>query len=866
MIPRTLSRLAQRLLVGPHREFVLGDLDEGYERLAATRGAIVATVWFVAMMFRSAYTIRRQASHTRNRRWSGIASIFDGALGDFRLGLRLVRKHPAVSLTATVVMTLGIGVATLAFGVHYQLFRGLPVEAPHRMVAITSTIPEQALYLTGLSVDDFADFRAVQTTMSDMALWDAYVQANFGTGDAPPEQITVTIATASLHRLLELSPLHGRLFVEEDDLEHAPRVAVLSESFWQRRFGGDANVMGRTVSVAGEAVTIVGVLPVGAGFEYEDLFLPLRIGQSSPDRRGRRPFMGLARLREGATLREANKEIQMLAARIGTAHPTTNKGVSARVLPFAESRIGSASGYRLLSLTGALILLIAIANVSNLFLVRALARSRELQLRLAIGASRWRVLRHFLAEAAVPVVAGAMGGAVLAKIALPWYGSQYRFEIAHGVFVFIVACAAMLLIGIISGMQAIRRTRDLSPADGTRGNTRRQFSRVGQGLVVAQIAAGGAALFVAGLMVKTAVNLQRIDYGFAIDDVITGTVLVDTARYTTPETRLAFWDTFRARAKAIPGVREATLATQLPMIRYRGWARFRVDGQTVFSDADYFGSYRDAITPEFFDTFDKTLLQGRAFTEADGPDAEPVVIVNEDFVRRFLRDGDALGRRIRLQGSDQPWMRVVGIAPHMWMDTDVDQFPQGMYVPLAQHDPSFATIAMRVSGNPEDYVGVLRETLMGLDPNIPLDEAMTMSALIHLRTTSYRSNRPRYTFFGAVGLVLSVVGLYGVMSYIVRARTQEIGIRMALGAQRTNVLHLILRQGVAQIAGGVVLGVGVALYVSNGMSRLVFQMSPWDPWVLGLSFGILAVTAFVATLVPARRATRVDPLVALRVE
>ncbi len=480
-----------------------------------------------------------------------------------------------------------------------------------------------------------------------------------------------------------------------------------------------------------------------------------------------------------------------------------------------------------------------------------------------------------MTEAVGPAVAGALLGALLAVFALDWYGARelaiwesYEFEAVHAAFVSLVALTAVLLVGIITGFQAPRSGHDSRLAAGSRGNTSRRFKRVAAGLVVTEIALGGAALFVAGLMVKTAINLQTVDYGFAVDDVMTGTIQLDDARDPNRQKRQVFWDALVAQVRALPGVQSATLATQLPMIRYRSWSRFQLEGDTPGSVADYPGANRSVVTHEFFATFEKSLLRGRPFTNADGPNTEPVVIVNDDFARKFFPSGDALGRLIKLggPGSDKPWMRVIGLAPHMWMDTDVDAHPEGMYVPLAQHDTQFASVALRVSGNPEDYREPLRAALMRLDPGLPLDDAMSMSALIHRRTTMYRRTGPQFIFFGIVALVLSIVGLYGVMAYTARSRTREIGIRMALGAQRTNVLRLILRQGALQIVVGIALGIVVALHVSRGLSRFIFQMTPWDPWVLTASFAILGATGVAATWLPARRAARVDPVVALRLE
>lgn len=873
-----LLQLATWLLSGPHGEFILGDLAERRERIRMARGRLAAAAWFAWMAARSAYTLRQTSRINRRGTPHRLAAALEGILADLRLGGRLASKHRGVSVTTAVVLGLGIGVSTFAFGVHYGTYgRGLPVSSPDRMVDITATLPARGLQTEGVSFDDYQDLRLLQTTMDELALWDGYEPANISSVDAPPERITVTYATSALHRLLEMRPHHGRTFTVEDDDERSGPVAVLSHAFWLRRFGGDAGVVGRSVTINGDAVLVVGVLPADVRGFGEDVFLPLHGGPSTPERRAARDYYLLGRLRGDVTMTEAAEEFAMLARRLEIAYPETNKGVSARVVPFLEGWFSGAgaAGDRLLTSVGALMLLIAMANVANLFLIRRVARSRELQLRLALGASRWRVGRLVMLEAVGPAIAGALFGALLAVFALDWYGARelaiwesYEFEAVHAAFVSIVALAAVMLVGIITGLQAPQSGHDSRLTRGSRGNTGRRFRRVATALVVTEIALGGAALFVAGLMVKTAINLQTVDYGFAVDNVMTGTIQLDEARYPTPEGRQAFWGALLAKSRTLPGVQLATLATQLPMIRYRGRTRFQIEGETPSSVADYPGAYRSAVTPEFFDTFEKSLLQGRPFTDADGPHTEPVVIVNDDFVRKFLPSGDALGQLIKLggPGSEQPWMRVIGIAPHMWMDTDVDAHPEGMYVPLAQHDTHFASVAVRVSGSPEDYREALRAAVMNLDPGLPLDDAMSMSARIHQRTTMYRRTGPQFILFGTVALVLSIVGLYGVMAYAARSRTREIGIRMALGAQRTNVLRLMLRQGVLQIVVGIALGIVVALYVSRGLSRFIFQMTPWDPWVLTASFAILGATGVAATWLPARRAARVDPLVALRLE
>lgn len=770
MIRRALDRLGEALLRGPHREFVLGDLEEGYERVASARGRLAATAWYIAMAFVSAYHLRAGGDRREYRR-ARRSSWFSEGLLDLRHGARFVVRRPGTAFIAFLVVALGVGVATFAFGVHYGMFvRGLPVDHPERMVDVTSTMPEAGVTSAGMSIDDFDDLRAAQTTMDDLAAW-ARTEVNVSSDGAPPERVNARLASASLFRLLEMHPMHGRLLTQTDESPEAPLAVVLSEPLWQRRFGGAPDAVGQTLRVNGEPAVIAGVLPAGVGFPaggYPLIYIPVRSTLPTPDRRAERDYWVLGRLRASASIADADRELRTLAGRLAQSYPGTNAGVSARVVSFIDGQ-GPFAGRALLNLTAALMLVIAIANTTNLFLVHMLARNRELRMRLALGAGPWRVIRHAVGEAFIPIAAGALGGTFIASIALQWYGNRplaaweaYRIEAPHVLFIAALATAAILIVGTIAGITALRRNRSLSLSHGSRGNTRRDFSRLGYALVVGEIAFGGALLFVAGLMVKTAVNLRTVDYGFAIEDVVTGRVIVDSARYRTPEERLAFWSTFRRRVRALPGVRSVALATQLPMIRYHGWTSFQLDGEPPASAAEFPGANHSAVSPEFFDTYEKMLIRGRPFTEADGPDAEPVVIVNDDFVRKFFPDGKALGRRIRLGGpeSEQPWMRVIGIAPHMWMDTDVDRFPEGLYVPLAQHDPASASIAVRVVGAPEDYVSPLRAVLQRLDPELPLADVMTMSELIHMRTTSYRRNGPRYTFLGAAALILSAVGLY----------------------------------------------------------------------------------------------------------
>ncbi|HSR67434.1 MAG TPA: ABC transporter permease [Acidobacteriota bacterium] len=798
---------------------------------------------------------------------------------DLRLGVRLALRHWRHSLVAVLALGAGVGVATYAFGVYYGSFgRGLPVSEPQRAVHVSAALPSQGRPHMDLGLADFWEIRRAASTLEDLAAY-CSDQVNLASPGRPPQQVEALYATASLFPLLEASPMLGRALLEHDHQASAPSVAVLGYGLWSSRFQSRRDIVGETVTVDGAPVEIVGVMPRHFSFPWigMQLWLPLPLADHSSPSAGM-GVDGLGRLSEGAGLSAVQAQLDALAESLRNARPESHQGYELRVRPFAHAYRSATmiTQMRLTTWAGGLILLVALANVSNLLLLRGYSRLRELGLRRALGAGRGRILRQFLAESAVLAVLGGALGAVLAWWGLGWYQAQWPdgyiwwiFKMDRLAWVVVLASvlAACGLAGAFPVLQLRRMNLEKLLRQRSRGHTGGRFSRLGSGFLALQIGLGGALLFIAALMVQSALNLYTVDYGFAIDDVFTARVSLDRNSYPEREDRLRFWDALQRRARTLPGVREAALATQLPMIRRGGGTRFAIEGESYPSDRYPLG-YRDIVTPEFFAAFEKSLLRGRGFSPADNADSEPVVIVNEDFVRRYFAEGPVLGRRIRLGGPDSeaPWMTVIGVAPHMWMDTDVNAFPQGMYIPLAQHDPSSMSVALRVSGRPDDYIEPLRDLLFDMDPNLALHETMSMQRLIYGRTTVYRRTAPQFVAFGLAALLVAVVGLYAVISYMTRTRTAEIGIRMALGAKRPDVLRLIVGQGIIPVVCGLLLGVATSLYLSQGISRFLFELDPWDWRVLAASFALLTLTALLAMTLPALRATRINPTQALRSE
>ncbi|MFW6078371.1 MAG: ABC transporter permease [Gemmatimonadota bacterium] len=857
--PRWARRLVALLVTGRHREFVLGDLEEMYARRRGRGSRRAAVLAYLGWGLRSA-----------PRAWA--SKVFAGAGGDLRAALRQFRSNPRVYIGGSAVLALGLGAGAVAWGIDYGAFgRGLPVSAPDRMVAIWMVETETRERRYDFSPADRELLAERVPVLDGVGLW-TWADVTLAGGGAAPQRARATRASPSMFDLLELRPLHGRVLAAFDAEPDGPTAVVLGHRFWVRRYDADPDIVGRALDLDGRPAVVVGVLAPGERFVSEDLWIPIRDGRGATGR----DYQMLARLTPGV----AAEDLASALGGFGERLPPDGDGRPPEVrLEAAEwvASLRATSGTRYMAIvvwSGVLLFLMALANVANLFLVRARARTRELAVRRALGAGRLRIVRQLALEAAIPALLGFVGACAIAAVALDWYQGlreiyaggpisswqAYRLELPHVAVLAAGALLSTVVVSLVAGLREFGRDQPGTLRAG-RGTTSR--FRLGQGLVAVEVALGGALILLSALMIRSAWNLRSMDWGFETESVLTGHVILDDARYPTPDDRLRFWDAVSAELAAIPGVESTTLATQLPMIRYAGrWGAVRaveVDGRDpVLDPADLPLHYVDAVTPTFFDTFESPVVAGRGFAPSDVAGAEPVALVNTHFARRFFPDRSAVGGRVRVwrDGEPGPWRTIVGIAPHLWMDTDENENPEGVYVPLAQTAPAEASLAIRVRGVPGDYAQALRDVVRRLDPDLPVADVRSMPELIRFRTRTYRVFGFPFIWVGLAALVLVVGGLYAVVSYIASLRTAEFGIRAALGATLPELVARSVLAGVPAIAIGLAAAIACGLALTRGFSRFMFEVDPWSPAVIAATFATLVLTTLLASLVPALRTGR----------
>ncbi|MCZ6857521.1 MAG: ABC transporter permease, partial [Gemmatimonadetes bacterium] len=683
--------------------------------------------------------------------------------------------------------------------------------------------------------------------------------------------------------LLRVQPLLGRSFTPEDANPASPPVVILGHNIWKNRFDYDPGVIGQVIRASGVPRTVIGVMPEGFRFPNDhDLWVPL-IARSSDVARGRGTwYRTFGRLAAGVTVEEASTEFEAISRRLALEYPATNEDVHAVIEPYTERWIGrEISGILYLMLTiVSFVLLIACANVTNILLARATERTREVAVRTALGARRSRVIMQLMTESLLLSIAGgvvglaiAFGGVGIFNFASAGMEMAFwidvRVDAVSLLFVLGLVIVASVAAGVAPALQASKTNANEVLKDESRGVSSFRLSRFSKMLVVSEIAFSCALLVVSALMIKGVLKLRTMDYGFAPEQLFVADLSLMPAEYPDAAGRVQFFEEVQARLAAIPGVHGVTLTSNLP-VKGTWTASVGLEGTTSTNIDDYPMTHYAQITSSFFDVFRITLLEGRGFGAEDRIGAEPVAIVNQRFAERFFSDQGALGRRIRRGGpnSQQPWRTVVGVVSNAYM-TDVESEnpnPDGVYIPLTQGAFFFTNIVMRTAGDPLTYTPLVRDAVEALDPNLPIAEVNTLAGDILLEKKVFEVFGRLFLLFGAAALFLASVGLYGVMSFAVSRRTKELGVRVALGAQGSDVLRLVLRQGVFQLGVGLTLGLALAAALSRAMSMAFFQVDPWDMSIFGMIALTLTATGLLATIIPARRATKVDPMVALRYE
>lgn len=797
---------------------------------------------------------------------------------DLRFATRSLRNSPALTAVAAFALTLGIGLTTTVFSIVYAaLMRGLPYPGAERVAFVERANPARDFKRMPVPIHDYVDYRARQHSFESLG---AYYSGTVNvSGTERAERFTGAWVSSNLFPVFGVQPILGRGFREGEDRPGGERVAVIGYRTWQSRYGGNRGVIGSELRANGLPFTIVGVMPEKFALpQNAQLWLPLQMDPLALKRGEGQELSVLGRLRPGVTLDAASAEMRAIAKRIEAEHKETNEGVTAGVVSFVDGELGPEPRQLLLTMLGAvlLVLLIACTNVANLLLDRAAHRSREVGIRTALGASRFAIVRQFLAEALVIATIGAVLGVLLACFGVdlfrraivdseppPWIDVRLHPPVL--LFAIGVGLLATLASGALPALQSSRGDINEVLKDEARGSTGLRIGKMSKALVVFEIALSCGLLVAAGLMIKSVAKIRHMDPGYETSDLFTARVGFPAA-YTDTAMQKRFFEQLEPRLGIIPGVVSASLSSGLPGV---GGGEFAVEGATYAKARDYPKAGSLSVSSGFFRTFGLDAVRGRTIAQSDREATLPVVVVSQRFADKFFKGGDAVGHRIRLGGPESkgPWRTIVGVVPDVYSGSPEKPRDERVYLPLAQEHANFVSIAVRTAGPPPGTITTaLRDAVASVNPYIPIYWPYTMEQALARPLWFIRVFGTMFMIFGFIALFLASVGLYAVMAFSVSRRTRELGIRMALGARARDVVRMVFRQGLLQLGVGMTAGLALAFAVARVMSVLLFDVQPRDPAVFGSVVGVLALAGLLACLLPARRATRVDPMVALRSE
>jgi putative ABC transport system permease protein len=797
-------------------------------------------------------------------------------LQDLRYATRRLLKSPGFTLVAVGALALGIGANTAIFSVvNTVLLRPLPYPAPEQLVQLWESRPQQNMPRSEIAPHEFLAWADQCQSFQRLAATDV-AEYNL-TGRGEPERVTGALVTAGYLPLLGVAPAHGRGFLEEEDRPGSDNVVVLGHELWRSRFNSDPSVVGQSVSLDGVACNVVGVLPRGFRLPGDaSLARPIAFSGEDRARPGNHFLNVFGRLKEGVTLAQAEAEMAAAAARVEQSLGGANVGHQVAVVSLHEQVVGGART-SLLVLLGAvaLVLLIACANVANLLLARAAARRREVAVRAALGASRWRIVRQLLAESLLLSGLGGALGLLLAVwgvdllVGLDPAGVQRAGEVALDwrvlAFTFGLSLLTGLLFGLAPALQASKTDFVESLKEGGRSGQGLARSRLRGALVVGEVALTLVLLVGAGLLLKSFGRLLAVDPGLDPRNVLTMDVALPPAKYAEPQRITAFYERLLQEAAALPGVQAAGAVSVLPLAGDDNSNFVQIEGRAPLPPGQALRAGRRNVTADYFRALAIPVRRGRAFTPADTAEAQRVLVINEAMARSFFAGEDPVGKRVRT-GDKSPWVEVVGVVGDVrHRGLDVDTRPE-MFFPQLQTPSRRMTLVVRAAGDPEALAGPLRERVRDIDRDQPVGNVKTMESWLSESVASRRFSAALLGVFAALAAGLAALGLYGVVSYSVAQRTHEIGLRMALGAQGRDVLRLVIGQGMALTLVGTAVGVAAALALTRVMSGLLFGVGATDAGVFVTVPLLLAAVALLACYFPARRATKVDPMVALHYE
>jgi predicted permease len=797
---------------------------------------------------------------------------------DIRYGIRSLLKRPGFTAIAVITLALGIGANSTIFSfLNAILLRPLPYREPERLVLLDETAPKQGIPSFAVSYPNFVDWRAQNHVFEDIASYqrDSYTLV----GGGEPEQISGARISQGLFEILHVKPRLGRTFTRDEDRPDQDLVVILGHGLWQRRFGSDRDVIGQTISVNGRSRTIIAVMPPDFRFpNVADLWVPMALDEKRYTRTDH-GLSAIARLKPNVKLEQAQAEMNTIARRIEEQNPVTNEGLGVNVFGLHERLTGD---YRraLLLLLGVVgfVLLIACANVANLMLARASVRYKELALRAALGASRLRIVRQLLTESVLLSLLGGALGLVLAvwgrELLLAAIPEEMPFWMKFTLdgrivgFTMGISLLTALVFGVAPALQASKPNLNEALKEGGRGGATGGARHCLRSLlVIAEVALSLVLLVGAGLMMRSFMRLEHVASGLNPENVLTMDVSLPRARYPEPGKQSAFFQQLVVGVSTLPGVQAAAAISDLPL--RSAWGRsLTVEGRPVLSVGEAPMINHCVITPNYFRALGIPLMMGRDFTEADVAGATRVTIVDERLAHEYWPNESPLGKRIRFgpPENNEPWHTIVGVVGSVRHES-LERFTRkGVYVPYRQIPVGGMTLVVRATSHPEGLAAAVRRQVLELDNQLPVSNVMTMEGVIARSVWQSRFYTILFGVFATVALVLASVGIYGVMSYAITQRTHEIGIRMALGARRLDILKLTVRQGMTLALAGVAVGLCAAYGLTRLLANLLFGISATDPETYAFIALLLVSVALLACYIPARRATKVDPLVALRYE
>jgi predicted permease len=811
--------------------------------------------------------------------------LVDDLGNDLRHGLRMLAKSPGFTAVAILTLALGIGANTAIFSVvNAVLLRPLPFVHPEQLVQIFQTLPEQGVTDAGVSYPNFTDWSQQSKGFEEIA---ALRQKTFAlTGNGEPSYVDGATVTSSLFPLLGVQPIFGRTFLPADDQADASPVVVLGEGLWRRQFGADPALVGKTILLDKQSFTVVGILPASFRFPFQNppaqVWIPLLEDLDFKDlfqkRAGHYLNTVVGRLKPGISFERGTAELVTVANRLALTYPDANRGWGVRLVPLQRQLVGDVR-IALWALLGAvgLVLLIACANVASVLLARTVVRAREMSIRTALGASRGRLIRQLLTES---VVLGGAGGVVGLLVA--YWGVRslaalipndipriHEFRVDAWVlgFTLLVSLLASFVFGLTPALHSASTDLHEALKEGGRGTGEsRKSKNARRVLVAAEVALAVVLLIGAGLLLRSFARLQQVNPGFEPENVLIATLSLPQSQYSKPEHWTAFYDQLLDRLKSQPGVLNAAAALPLPPTGSGFSLGFQIKGQPPQrAGGDYSADY-SAISPDYFQTMQIPILRGRFFTVRDTAAAPKVCAISEAFARRYFPNDDPLGKQLIFGYREQVPRQIVAVVGNVKQTSLTAPGGPEMYVPYSQNAWWAMGLVVRTTGDPAAFSTVLREVVGGLDKDLPIADIQPLTQVFHESMAPPRFRTLLLAIFGATALLLATAGIYGVISYDVGQRTHEIGIRMALGAQRSDVLRLGLAEGISPALVGLCVGLAAAWFATRLLSSLLFEVDANDLTTFAAAAVLLAAVAFLACYIPARRAVRIDPMVALRYE